>query len=115
TVQLFGADLAAEEDLTHYPITLATERRRVLQAMADRRSILLTEAFARRRGIGVGEVIELATPRGVLEFSVQGLLAAEGLALIFGGQLAVMDLPAAQFVLGKDEREIGRASCRERV
>ena len=104
TLQLFGADLTAEADLTHYPITLATERRRVLQAMADPRSVLLTEAFARRRGIGVGEVIKVATPRGVLELSVQGLLAAEGLALIFGGQLAVMDLPAAQFVLGKDER-----------
>src|SRR5207249_6971961 len=104
TVQLFGADLAAEEDLTHYPITLATERRRVLEAMADPRSILLTEAFARRRGIGVGEVINLATPRGVVEFSVQGLLGAEGLALAFGGQLVVMDLPAAQFLLGKDER-----------
>ncbi|TMA36485.1 MAG: hypothetical protein E6J79_13195, partial [Deltaproteobacteria bacterium] len=49
-------------------------------------------------------MINLATPRGVLEFSVQGLLGAEGLALAFGGQLAVMDLPAAQFLLGKDER-----------
>jgi len=50
TLQLFGADLIAEEDLTRYPITLATERRRVLEAMADPRSILLTDAFARRRG-----------------------------------------------------------------
>ena len=104
TLQLFGADLTAEEDLTRYPITLATERRRVLEAMADPRSILLTEAFARRRRVEIGEVIKLATPRGVLDFTVQGLLAAEGLALVFGGQLAVMDLPAAQFLLGKDER-----------
>src|SRR5439155_1682423 len=98
------AESVAEEDLTRYPITLATERRRVLEAMADPRSILLTEAFARRRRVEIGEVIKLATPRGVLDFTVQGLLAAEGLALVFGGQLAVMDLPAAQFLLGKDER-----------
>jgi len=104
TLQLFGADLTAEEDLAHYPITLATERRRVLEAMADSRSILLTEAFAQHRGIRVGEMIKLATPRGVLDFNVQGLLAAEGLALVFGGELAVMDLPAAQLVLGKDGR-----------
>src|SRR4029078_6798602 len=35
---------------------------------------------------------------------VRGLLEAEGLATVFGGNLAVMDLMAAQRLLGKDRR-----------
>jgi putative ABC transport system permease protein len=104
TLQLFGADLTAEEDLSLYRLTLATERRRVLQSLDDPHSILLTVAFASRRGIRIGQIIKLSTPHGVEDFTVQGLLEPEGFARVLGGQLAIMDLPAAQLMLDKEGR-----------
>lgn len=104
TLQLFGADLTAEEDLERYPVTTATARRELLRVMEDPRSILLTRDFADRQDVAVGVRIALSTPTGVGEFTVRGLLEATGAAAALGGRLALMDLPAAQIVLGKEGR-----------
>lgn len=103
TVQLFGADLTAEEDLARYPIT-TTDRESVLRGLEDPRSILLAESFADRHHVRVGRTIDLATPEGVQAFTVRGLLRETGIARTLGGQLALMDLPAAQLLLGKPEK-----------
>jgi putative ABC transport system permease protein len=59
-------------------------------------SILLTRAFATRRGISEGDTLALQTPKGTQTFTVRGLLDAEGLARVYGGNLVVMDLYAAE-------------------
>ena len=59
-------------------------------------SVILTEEFAGRRGLRVGDSIELDTPSGRRRFVVRGLLAAEGVARVRGGNLVVMDVAAAQ-------------------
>jgi putative ABC transport system permease protein len=100
TLQLFGADLMAEEDLERYRIT-TKDRRTVQEGIADPRSILVTAAFAASHGTGVRRTLRLAMPTGVGDFTIRGLLEAEGVATAFGGQLAVMDLPSAQMALGK--------------
>ncbi len=104
TMQLFGADLTAEEDLARYDVTDATSRRDALRALEEPRSIFVTEQFAARHHVAVGDTLRLATPSGVGAFTVRGLLRAEGAAAAFGGQLVVMDLAAAQDALGKDGR-----------
>ena len=104
TIELFGADLTAEEDLQRYQIATATSRREILRSMEDPRSILLTTRFADRHGLDVGQPIQLSTPGGVGEFTVRGLIETEGLAAVLGGRLAIMDLPAAQLALGKEQR-----------
>jgi len=104
TLQLFGADLMAEEDLQRYQITAVTDRRELLRVMEDPRSILLTKVFASQQGVAVGDSIRLSMPGGVEDITVRGLLEAGGLAAAFGGQLAVMDLPAAQLRIGKQGR-----------
>src|SRR5437763_1468645 len=58
----------------------------------------------RRHRLATGAGIRLSTPQGVSELIVRGLLETEGLAAAVGGQLAVMDLPAAQLLLGKEDR-----------
>ncbi len=103
-LQLFGADLVAEEDLQRYAVTAVTNRRELLRALESPRSILLTEVFARQQNLQVGDRVRFALPMGAEELVVQGLLRAEGLATAFGGRLAVMDLAAAQRWLGKDGR-----------
>lgn len=104
TLQLFGVDLLAEEQLRRYQVTTVTERRDLLRVMEDPHSILLTTALASRRGLAVGQAIKLSMPTGMADFTVRGLLRPDGPATAFGGRLAVMDLPAAQLVLRKEER-----------
>ncbi len=101
-LQLFGADLTAEAELERYQIN-AAERSDILRRLADPRALLLTTDFAARHGIRVGDVIEVTTPR-LEKLTVAGLLEVRGLAAALGGALAVMDLPAAQMLLGKTER-----------
>jgi putative ABC transport system permease protein len=100
TLQLFGADLTAEEELRRYHVTTAN-RDEVLRGLADPRSVLLTSTFARAHDIAMGQRVMLSTPQGVDRFTVRGLLDAVGLGAAFGGELAVMDLPAAQQLLNK--------------
>lgn len=104
TLQLFGADLTAEEDLARYEIATMTARRDMLKALEDPRALFVTENFAAKHGLGVEHTVHLSTPTGVEAFTIRGLLRPEGLARAFGGQLALMDLPAAQRWLAKESR-----------
>ena len=104
TLQLFGTDLTAEDDLARYRIATVTDRRDALRALEDPQAVFVTEAFATRHGVHVEDAVRLSTPQGVAAFRVRGLLRPEGIARVFGGQLAVMDLPAAQHWLGKEGR-----------
>ena len=59
-------------------------------------SVVLTRAFAERRGLSVGSRLRLETPAGLRDFTVRGLLEPRGVAQVYGGNLVVMDLDAAQ-------------------
>ena len=103
TLQLFGVDLTTEA-MDSYDVRAAGEGIDELEFLNDPTSVLLTEEYATRRGIAVDDHVEFATPKGLQRLRVRGLLRAEGLATIFAGNLAVMDLPAAQRLLGKEGR-----------
>ena len=66
-------------------------------------SIALTRIFADRRGLEIGDQITLDTPTGRRRFTVRGLLDAEGVARVYGGNLLVMDLYAAEEVFTRRE------------
>jgi len=104
TVSLFGVDLVAEDDLDRYQLVLTTDRRTMLDALTDPRSVLLTERLAHDEGLKIGDAMTVSTPSGIVSLTVRGLLAADGLARAFGGRVAVMDLPAAQLLLLKEDR-----------
>jgi putative ABC transport system permease protein len=59
-------------------------------------SVLLTRSFAGRRGLSIGDAIPLVTPTGKRRFVVRALLEPEGVARVYGGNFAVMDLFAAE-------------------
>ena len=59
-------------------------------------SILMTREFATRGHIVEGDSIELETPTGRQRFTVRGLIEAEGVGRIYGGNVVVMDLMAAE-------------------
>jgi putative ABC transport system permease protein len=105
TLQLFGANLLAEEDLERYQVTTLGPRKNLFEAITtDPRSIFVTVTFARHVGLEIGDQLTLAVPHGFEQLTVRGFLEPRGWALAFGGQLAVMDLPAAQLLLHKEGR-----------
>ncbi len=103
TLELFGVDLTKENTLERYHIGLVDGGSDTLAWLADPRSIALTTAFAASHGLAVGDRLTLSTRQGTAAFTVRGLLEPQGIARAFGGALAVMDLPAAQLALGKDQ------------
>jgi putative ABC transport system permease protein len=72
-----------------------------LQLLTEPDSILLTERFARARGLSVNGSIRLLTPTGPRDFAIRGLLAERGAAQAMDGQFAVLDIAAAQLRFGK--------------
>ena len=67
-------------------------------------SIILTRDYAARNGIQAGAKITFETVEGPKEFTVRGLLKAGGMAQAFGGNLAIMDIYAAQHAFGRGRR-----------
>jgi putative ABC transport system permease protein len=67
-------------------------------------SIILTRQYADRNGIRTGSHIAFETMEGPKQFTVRGLLKAGGMAQAFGGNLAIMDIYAAQKVFGRGRR-----------
>jgi putative ABC transport system permease protein len=73
-----------------------------LDFIAQPDSIALTESFARRYGLKIGASITLNTSRGKQVYRIRALLQETGTARVFGGNFALMDLPAAQAAFGKE-------------
>jgi putative ABC transport system permease protein len=101
---LVGTDLSAESDLRRYHQYSAADEDAVALAVGDPRALLLTTDFAGRHGIRIGDARRFVTARGLGLFTVRNLLTMEGPAAALGGQLAVMDVVAAQTQLDKRGR-----------
>ena len=64
-------------------------------------SILVTRDFATRKGLKRDDTIQLETPLGKRLFTIRGLLEPQGVARVYGGNLIVMDIYAAEAVFTK--------------
>jgi putative ABC transport system permease protein len=67
-------------------------------------SVALARSFAAARGYDFDARVSVLTPRGRGELVVRGLVDDIGPAALYGGAVALMDLPAAQHLLGKEQR-----------
>ncbi len=67
-----------------------------LVVLSQPNSVILTRTFAARHGLDRGDHLQLSTPTGLRTFTIRGLLEAEGVALVYGRNLIVMDLYAAK-------------------
>ena len=84
----------ADEDVIDDPL--------VFLAQPD--SIIVTREFADRNGLKVDSRVPLNTLEGTKLFTVRGIMKSGGLASAFGGNLAVMDIYAAQKVFGRGRK-----------
>ena len=69
--------------------------------LAQPDSIILSEQFCQRTGLQMNGKLTMQTMAGPKQFTIRGVMKSGGLASAFGGNLAVMDIYAAQMVFGR--------------
>jgi putative ABC transport system permease protein len=105
SLMILGVDVLQDHKVRSYDITdESSDIPDPLLFLARRDSILLTRAMAEREGIKIDQEIRLQTVQGIKTFYVRGFLNPDGPARVAGGDIAVMDIFAAQMVFGKDDR-----------
>jgi putative ABC transport system permease protein len=97
---VLGVDVLADASVREYrgPTPAVADP---LQLLTEPNAILLTRRFARAHDFSVNGSIRLLTPTGPKRFVIRGLLADEGAARSMDGQIAVLDIAAAQLNFGK--------------
>ena len=91
-----GIDLTNDAAGSMYGFNAGSELDDPLMFVTQPDSIALTRAFAARRGITIGDRIDLMTPAGRRVFTIRGLLEPQGVARAYGGNVVIMDLFAAE-------------------
>jgi putative ABC transport system permease protein len=85
---------AGDEDIIDDPL--------VFLAQPD--SLIITREFAARNGLATGSRLAMPTMDGQKNFTVRGIMRSSGLASAFAGNIAVMDIYAAQKVFGRGRK-----------
>jgi putative ABC transport system permease protein len=70
----------------------------------DPNAVIITHEFAKRAGLKVGDTLLVETVQGAQELKVRGTLTPRGPAKVFGGNLLLMDVYAAQIAFGLGKR-----------
>jgi putative ABC transport system permease protein len=102
---ILGVDLVGDRSLRDYDLdsgdAAVIDDPLVFLAQPD--SIMLSGEFAERNALAIGQTVALGTANGEQRFTVRGIMNAGGLASAFGGNVAVMDIYAAQKMFGRGE------------
>ncbi len=72
-----------------------------LSLLLDPHTIVLTAKFARRHDVAIGSRVRLIIGDREAAFTVRGLLREEGPGALLDGNVALMDIAAAQWALGR--------------
>src|SRR5215472_1787652 len=105
-VLILGVDMTGDRGLREYDLESGDQAivddPLVFLAQAD--SLMIAETFARDNHLGISSVIPMDTMDGRKRFTVRGIMKTSGLTSAFGGNLAVMDVYAAQKVFGRGRK-----------
>ena len=102
SLMILGVDVLVDTQVRDY--SLAGESSDIpdpILFLAKPDSILVTRAMAQREGFRMDQKIQVQTVEGIRTFHIRGILNPEGPAKAMGGNLAVMDIYAAQMAFGK--------------
>ncbi len=72
--------------------------------LAQPDSLMVTDTYARENHLGIGAKVPMSTMDGQKLFTIRGVMKSGGLTSAFGGNLAVMDVYAAQKVFGRGRK-----------
>ncbi len=103
---ILGIDMTGDRSLRDYDLESGEEAivEDPLVFLAQPDSLIVTREFAERNKLGIGGRIPLGTVQGTRVFTVRGIMRSGGLSQAFGGNLAIMDIYAAQAILGRGRR-----------
>ena len=100
---VLGIDMTGDRSLRDYDLEDADaaviDDPLIFLAQPD--SIMVSKAFADRHHLRSGSRLRLGTIEGDKAFTVRGIMKLSGLTSAFGGNLAVMDIYAAQKMFGR--------------
>jgi len=100
---VLGLDMTGDSSLRDYDLdsgdTATVDDPLIFLAQPD--SVILSSDFADRNHIAPGSNFVVGTVEGTRTLTVRGIARAEGLATAFGGNLAIMDIYAAQKMFGR--------------
>jgi putative ABC transport system permease protein len=100
---ILAVDMTGDRSLRDYDLESGDEAvvDDPLVFLAQPDSLIVTREFAERNGIQIGAKVPMRTMQGEKRFTVRGIMKSGGLTQAFGGNLAVMDIYAAQMVFGR--------------
>jgi len=105
-VLILGVDMTGDRSLRDYDLKggedTAIDDPLIFLAQPD--SLIVTDTFARENHLGIGSKVPMSTMEGEKLFTVRGIMKSGGLTSAFGGNLAVMDVYAAQKVFGRGRK-----------
>jgi putative ABC transport system permease protein len=105
SIMILGVDVLQDRAIRDYSLRdESSEIPDPLLFLAKPDSILITREMAAREGIRIDQQIKVETVRGMGTFRVRGLMDPEGPAKVAAGNIAVMDIFAAQMAFGKEGR-----------
>ncbi len=102
---ILGVDMLGDRSLRTYDLEgtdEAIDDPLVFLAQAD--SLIVTKTFAEKNGLQINSRMPMRTMQGDLVFTVRGIMKPGGLASAFGGDLAIMDIYAAQKFFGRGRK-----------
>jgi putative ABC transport system permease protein len=106
SVMILAVDMTGDRSLRDYSIESGDDSivDDPLVFLAQPDSLIVTSEFAERNRLRSNSRIPMRTMEGPKDFVVRGIMAPGGLAKAFGGNLAIMDVYAAQKVFGRGRK-----------
>jgi putative ABC transport system permease protein len=106
SILILGIDMTGDRSLRDYELKDADEAiiDDPLVFLAQPDSLMVTKEFADRNKLAVDSRMPLSTIEGDRKFTIRGIMSSAGMTRAFGGNLAVMDIYAAQQALGRGRR-----------
>jgi putative ABC transport system permease protein len=101
---ILGVDMLGDRNLRTYDLDGSDELDDPLVFLAQADSLIVTRSFAEQHGFKLRSRVPLLAMDGEHVFTVRGIMKPGGLASAFGGNLAVMDIYAAQKVFGRGRK-----------
>jgi putative ABC transport system permease protein len=100
---VLGVDMTGDRSLRDYDLESGDEAviDDPLVFLAQPDSLMLSQEFADKNHIAANSQIRLGTVLGPRAFTVRGIMKSSGLSSAFGGNLAIMDVYAAQRMFGR--------------
>ena len=103
---ILGVDMTGDRSLREYDLDSADEDiiEDPLVFLAQPDSLIVSREFAARNGLKRNSKVSMRTMSGMKQFTIRGIMGSEGLGSAFGGNLAIMDIYAAEQVFGRGRR-----------